>query len=680
MSQPSAWRSSPSGRRSVSDFAEAIRAGNSEASLATLIVGAGVDAALAGRPLWGDLIAQVGMPCTEGGQPDQLAEVARTWPMEAAEALSVTLGPDAFYAGLTSALSESPKPSSPALGDALGDLIRAGVRLIISLNYTDDLLEVLQEKCPKHQFMLIDRRELSAWPFGRLLHPTRDTIHVVKLHGSLRSTNEEPIGIVLNRTSYDDVASTHESYGILLQRLFEDSVVLTVGVSWSDLPLRDAAGRSRHRIPVAGRTHFALKPHNDTEAYDWWESRSLTSSYGLRPLFYRDHGEVAEAIKTIADAAVPSDEPSLATPLGKIADWLDSAGDFESCQQSAWFAKNWEWVALEIEGLKDRSECISGNEWMSCVRIERHLRHFLWFWLTPEAAKDRRRRVWNSLASSGERLAGGSRELWWRPTQIVETMEYESEFDLNAAAILDFAVGAFEVFGDSPSPGALTWRLRAQGLWSEYSSSRAGKRVELASKVFTSSYVPTPELLARARGARWEGLESKIALDLCQAAMQMARAGATAGLRDLPLRERERLARICQWAQGVARVAGSARREVGATVLGSLVVPVERAESDLIASYRGLAERSRGLIEPTAAWSIVIGLVAAFVDDSGAQREGDLIHALTPWLGLKCGSIPVAYGVAQAVQENYSRHWSQFHSRAGELAPLVAASLVQIQR
>jgi hypothetical protein len=103
-----AWRATPRGLRSLAEAANALRAVRGGRSKLAVIVGAGVDQSLAGRPVWTDLLGRLGNGLTVAGPcHESLTKSARDWPMETAEALRLTLGPERFGGALREALPPS---------------------------------------------------------------------------------------------------------------------------------------------------------------------------------------------------------------------------------------------------------------------------------------------------------------------------------------------------------------------------------------------------------------------------------------------------------------------------------------------------------------------------------------------------------------------------------------------
>lgn len=679
------WRATPRGRRAISEVARALASREQgRTSGLALLVGAGVDQALGNLPGWTDLLRRLGDGLAfDDSRPEWLGDVAREWPMETAQALRLTLGPHDFTSRLQSALQPPvPNPSSAApLAAAIARLVTSGIGLIVSLNYSDELARILRKRLRSGTTVrVIDRHELSAWPLGRLLDPPSGSVHVLKLHGSLPLIQyAEAAPVVLDRSSYDAALAASAPYQDLLTRIFEDFTVLSLGVSWADVPLRDAAARARQRLPVARTMHYATRPCSDSGQRAWWEERALTASYGLRPLYYDRHDEVSEILDAIVEIGGNENGPSPDAALEDVAEWLDKVGDFESQQQSAWFAPNWRSAAAAIEKACDR-RTLTPQQWLAASRIERHLRHFIWFWLAPEQRAAFRGETWQRIAAAWERLPPKDASDLWQVERIAASIDWDTSptDDLRDKALLDFAMGAYEVHGPDVANNevASRWVARLENIRRAVPHSLAARRAALAARVWTTAKA-SDSLVAAAQDACWEGLEAKIALDIAQDHLL---ATATSSVyetpRDWPARQRDTLWRQCDYVRELSRVAGCNRREAGAIVLASFLTPVDQAESDLVAAYRRLRDLSGENLEPTAAWSIITGLIAVFADQARTVPDGDLLPPLCDWLTDKCGEIQVDRTLADVVSRNFAKHWFRFHKRAGNLAPQIARRLV----
>jgi hypothetical protein len=675
-----AWRMTPRGRRSIGEIANALD--SQRGFPVALLVGAGVDQAISGRPGWTAMLDRLGQGLDmNDDRKSALLEVARGWPMETAEALRVSLGPAEFSRRLHETLPPLPRgiAFSAPLAVTIAGMVQKGVGVIVTMNYTDDLCRALRHLLPtSFRVRVIDNTELSAWPLGRMFKPLPGDVHIIKIHGSLpEARSNSSAGVMLDRSSYDLAMTAESPYLEILARLFEDFAVFSLGVSGSDVPLRDAAARVKQRLPVARPMHYVARQQASNGATDWWEERALTSAYGLRPLYYAEHGEVSEMTAEIVNLA-GARPPAGNAPLPVIASWLDRFGDFESHQQSRWFAKQWSPVSESI-----RDACAPGTvnaeNWLASAQIERHLRHFLWFWLHPSQRQEYRRELWSRISDAWELLTPAEREELWDDAAVSEVLEWNNRTLADASryrAVLDFAIGAHEVMGsDESNPSVQRWldSLRRAGRYDVRSVT--GRRIAVASRVWSSP--ASSDLVRTAQDACWEAIEAKVALDMVEDRIAHEYASSAArSPRDFPGGLRHRLWKQSEYVRSLSRVAGCNRREAGAIVLASLLAPYDQAEGDLIAAYRRVADLSGGRPEPTAAWSILIGLIALFVDQAGGKvMDNDLIEPLSEWLTDKCGPITVDAALAEVVNRNYATYWSGFHNRAANLAPKVAEHL-----
>ncbi|WP_432876403.1 SIR2 family protein [Kribbella sp. CA-245084] len=682
-----AWQVTPHGRRSLSEVATAAET-DSQAARLVLLVGAGVDQSLNHRPGWTDLLGDVAKAGDVHVNRTELNEVSNQWPMESAEALRITLGPTGYTDGIRKAVPFIPGDTAAAtpLAKAITRLVSGGVSLIVSLNYTDDLIDVLRANLPSEfGVRVIERTELSAWPLGQLFQPPKNQVNVLRLHGAIPFDGVVGEPVVLSRSTYDAALSADSPYRAILSRLFEDYVVLSVGVSWNDVALRDAAATVRRKLPIARPMHYATLQQVGTTR-DWWEQRALTASYGVRPLYYKEHEEVAQILDSIADMAAGLRTPAADSPLEEIASWLDDVGDYESRQQSSWFAQgdtpNWQAMVDAIRRACD-GDSMDPGVWLACARIESHLRHFLWFWLPISDRSATRKTLWTGIARSWASLGLGAQSELWNSDQLQAALSWRSQSPASTSrALLQFAIGAHEVMGRGPqAPVVEEWRNRLSVLAHTGGSSITAKRSGLARQVWTDP--ASPRLLAEVQNAYWEGIEAKVALDLVEMRIKDEAGARTAvdhgrspTMRDWPDSLRADLFGQCDHVRELARVVGSTRREVGAIVLASFFIPADQAEGYLIAAYRRMTEMSAGRPEPTATWAVIIGLIAAYSDQASGVEDARLVPVLCEWLQDKCGRIPLDEPIADAVEQVYAVFWKRFHPRAAELAVGVAKSLL----
>jgi hypothetical protein len=268
----------------------------------------------------------------------------------------------------------------------------------------------------------------------------------------------------------------------------------------------------------------------------------------------------------------------------------------------------------------------------------------------------------------------------WQAEQIAAALEWDAQpsSGMRDRVLLEFALGAFEIYGKDAQTHrvAAPWIRRLNGVRKcARNDSIAAHRIILASRVWASA--ARGGYLEAARDACWESMEAKIALDLVQGKLLRATRSRSPTPRNWRGSLRDHLWRECDHVRQLSRVAGCNRREAGAIVLASFLAPADQAESDLIAAYRRVRDLSGGNPEPTAAWSVIIGLIAVFVDRSQEKSVEKLIDPVGEWLIDRCGEIPIDAALVDVVTNNFATHWRGFHGQAGDLAPLIAERLLR---
>jgi SIR2-like domain len=716
------WEVTPRGRRNCAALGAAVRASAEGGPGVVLLVGAGADQALGRRPSWDDLLRQVlldaPLPLSQQPShqifPDQLLSRAGTWPEEAAEALKVTLGSAGFTSGLTSALSRTAgnegSTGVTTFADALVALVRSGIRCVVSLNYTDDVPRTLRENLSDDTHVrVINRSELAAWPLEALLTPPPGSVHVLKIHGSLPGlSSRRTTGIVLDRSSYTAMASEGSFYRSVLERMFGEHIVVTLGVSWRDAPLREAAARSRLRRPITFHPHYMVRQQQADRGSEWWEERLLAAAFGLRSLGYARHEEVPKLLRQVArhagGAPIYRGElgpAALPTPMkdsmAQIAKWLDGVGDYESTLQSQWFAKWAEKVLARFDQELAAPDLSGGDEWLVYARIERHLRHFLWFRLSADRRRAARTKAWGLVARAWQTLPQAERTRWRDAAAMDDVLDGAAatvEDGLGYRAVLDFAIGAWEANEGREDELVADWVNWLRYVRRSMNGRILAHRISLAELTWGLGRPASHEAnaarlgqqLELARVGRWESMEAKVQLDVVQGiARELAEKGSQGAPpldvtpRKWQATDRQRVREHASHAVELARVSGATRREIGAIVIGALVTPPAEAEADLIGAYRRVQAVGVDALEASATWSVVTGLVAVYLDQGGPDAPGpksDLIH----WITNKCPELRVTREDHQAVVDNFAPHWSTFHPRAAELSTVIAEALAsQVQ-
>jgi SIR2-like domain len=687
----SMWSATARGRRIVADLAAEIGLGGQQPRVA-LMIGAGFDMTIRQRPNWPSLLETLALHCgMEHDKSHSLKAMAAKRPVEAAEALKITVGSSSFWEAVRVFVSDAGTIPPTELGTAVNRLINRNIRLIVNFNYTSDLLEVISGSIKgerRRKIRVIERLNLASWNLQQLLFPEPGSVHVIHIHGLVDPHMFGEPGMVFDRRSYDQATLTTSHYQSFLTRVFQDFTVLTIGMSWNDFPLLSIAARLQFESPISSRLHCALLPHGDDCLEDYWHERGMVSSYGVRPLLYRiqkrdNEASHAEAAKILLCMSGPIAVEALSSPptdddLVEIASKLDSWGDYESGVQSDWMALNWEMIS---DALARRCKHeMSGEVWLALASIERHLRHFLWFYLPPAVRVQRRQALWRQIAVAWSKLGQAERDgLWDLRTSDCGRHPLDSKLARpGLRAIFEYAIGAYELGFDREASELASevrsWREMLQDICRRQPSSIMSRRVYLAEKLWSKtdkvSYQKELLILRRyAAECAWEAIEAKLALDQAQIRFESlaTKLRGTSVPRDWTDSARQEILALSEDARNVSRMAGCIRREVGAVVLGSFVAPSRAAERSLIAVYERVAESSGRRQETSMIWWVIIGLLAVYCDSRPKVKYGteDSLLWLTRLLGVPQ---PMSMGSLQGVKENSIPHWRKYHKDAADLA------------
>lgn len=690
------WAAHPRARRLLADLAYTLADRNRTGSRIALLIGAGVDRQLTGRELWAGFLKKLAQESDMSEiEREALASVAGDWPVEAAEALRISMG-RAGYREALKGLTSHTHPKESGMAGSLANLINKGIDLIVNFNYTRDLEEAIESEETGREVVVIQRGHLPGWEKPDLLSPKKGTIHLLALHGRADDRLGEISGVVLDRQSYDEAVFSDFHYSDLLSRLFQDYTILSLGLSWNDVVLRNAAARVHHASPLYGRTHAAFfpashenpeRPKLDPRRVDLWRERSLMAAYSVRPLFYRasgeDHSELVGALDNFCqmyDDATAFSEGAIDLPgwldfdlLSPIADRLDLCGDYESLLHRWWFSKNWGSLCGLLK--KAHSLPVRPTQWLVLARLERHLRHYVWVYEDPERRKQERQEVWYILAEMGRNLAVRDPSIF-DPATLGDAIGPSR--NNGSRGLFEFAIGAYEIFPDQAATSEVIefWRDRLRSV----TDAQLQGRVEVAKLVWKETTGRSADELRQLRrlalASGWEAMEAKVALDLCECMFrEKASRPSRAKLRDLPEEVRHGLLLYAKDAREVARVAGSARRELGAVALGSLITDPETAEADLIGVYQGFSKRLEAGAGPVGDWAIYVGLLASLLDRIG--RKGGKLDPGTArrWIEERCGKIAPKPLTQTEVHKVIYAYWHDYHPAAAKLAQRVAETV-----
>lgn len=687
----SMWNSTTRGRRAIADLAATIKPSNSDKQRypVALVVGAGVDMSLRGRPDWPGLIFKLAIDSgIEQPRAAALKNMAGSWPVESAEALRNLIGPIRFWDAVRRFVSVTDPVAKTTIGEGVANLIDAGMRVIVNFNYTSDLLDSISDANLKYRkIRIIDRSHLPSWNYQQLFYPPDDTIHVIYIHGKVDEKSTGEPTAVLDRKGYDAATLSSTHYSELWRRLFQDFSVITIGISWADVPIRNAAAEVQFNFPISARQHYAIFPQEEV-LQDLWKERGMIGSYSVRPLFYtvkdNDYSQAGLILSEIAQEIqpLPCQNPIKPKELLKMADQLDRLGDYESGVQSDWMASNWANAITAIKSFPEKD--ISSETWLALARVERHLRHFVWFYLSPDDRGRVRSELWLKVANQWLNLPESERFLLWNVDRInQQSISLKSGSDYvssNDRGLLEFGLGAFEInFGKSDEDLPESVKLwRSQFLFLETDpDSLWGKRTGIAKYLWANAPKAKDELddMRKIAGlSRWEGIEAKIVLDIFQSEFSRSVNEFQRYPREWGDSIKRNLLSLYSDAHSVSRAAGCLRREVGAVVQGSFMLPLQQAERNLIAVYERFLENSGRRHELSMVWWIYIGLLAVFCE----QRQFSFTaKEAIEWLSYRCGQIRLpSVNILKAIKRNSIPYWETYHKPAADLTEEILKAMI----
>jgi hypothetical protein len=638
-----------------------------------IFLGAGVDSALNGRPTWAKLVDELAASA-------RVSHVVRSAmkelgdPIVGAEALRVSLGTDSFERALRMRFKgRAPDGRGSYAVWALKRLVESGIGLFATFNYSRDVVRALEGGC---QVVLSQPRDFADGDYSRLWRGTSNdahpgdrsgpkTVRLLALHGCV-DPSQEHMEPVADLRSYGERAS-ERAYTDLLSYLLGSCRCVSIGFSWTDPLVVSAAMRSRHGH-LAPR-HIALMPiHPGTSPVTMQlRERAWVSALGVRPVYYSvpagdtRHQHIADVVRLAtsagpeADLALAVDALGFATDnseressLLRIGALLDSCGDYESGVHKRFFAAHY----AVIRDTMLAASPTSLDSWLSCAAIERHLRHFVWVYSDQGRRASVRAAIWLKVADACPCPPDA-----WPLSHALGVGASRAE-----RVVFEFALGAYEVFGDSAPPRAALWRdylLRC-------GDAQVRARAELARQLWRPRVgihlLRHLRLLALECG--WESIEAKLALDLGERLLQreMVGRGKPVTPRDIGRRSGSAVASALDDASVLSNSAGAERRKVGSVVLRSMVRDAARSEHELVTLWHGVD----GIGEhgsPVSQWAICAGLSASLLDRG---RQELAAADVTRWLEERVGRLPVV-PAGTDLQVSIPQYWKRFHPGAARI-------------
>lgn len=620
-------------------------------------LGAGVDQQLAEdanqpekAPSWEELLSA--MKPFPKADPSELSRYAKDWPTETALAARLRLGKQEFKDRIAAStdVGFSPDPTKPFTKNFAALLLKSN--LIVTTNYTSHIIASLRAYVKRNgltkskEFIVVTREDLASFPFPQAeVDPSR--IYVVHIHGRCVERSD----LVFDAWGYNIAVNDDRHYHRFLYNLFSHRSVISIGVSWSDIPLRNQAAlvfrtQGYQRPCHVSFDHYETRrqckrAHTANGASREW-SNAIHATYGVRmiPVTTPD---LRSIIQYVSDSKGIIDLPRRDDVAG-IAKFLDSCGDYESPVQQQWLLNlshsKTRSAAAQLEATVTdqyrrlfRTVSEDRTTWESVARIERHLRHF--HYLYAHRLVKARQDLWNLLAS---KLTKGI----WR--QLDDRLQF------------NFLVGQYEL--KIARPVSLDRFHIDNKLYRE--------RVKISSALWRSPPAPKPAesykridsyktTALRLLDLGWESMASKVFLDAATVFATMARDSyhPTIG---------RSIVQLASQGGDVARSAGYFRREAKSEALIAIFLPdpqesririlskIRAAES---ASPRsdGTAGVKYGVVEPALIASLTAGLLASHIRslDMNSDSEAMLIKKLKDSVryllleaGLDCDEVPLS--------------------------------------
>lgn len=601
-------------------------------------LGAGVDMQLtldAGTkksPDWRKMLLLLNFPSEDESKKEELYridtpegklwnEYVEKWPAEMA-ALARWRNGDKEFSNLISELIEDASFSPKIEGgtQALCDLLSYS-NVIFTTNYANYVTKAMRAYNPSVEYVVLDREDLDGFVFPEPASKDKiKTCYIIHIHGRA-SSKSFPI---LDAWGYNIAQSDDPSYLKLIEALFKNRHVITIGTSWVDAPLRNINGYLNRKYPYLGRSHLALMYERNlpetpelTEPHILW-SNAMSAIYGVNFQFV-DSSTQTDALKTIV---APLEMPKNVGNLQDVADFLDFTGDYESQLQHLWLidvgrqqdSKLSEQDATKagvgsvVDRLLPTLESDKITDWVIAARIERHLRHQIWLYPPVNKSVDQvRRQIWDTLFQKFR-------------------MNYSDLRSIDEHLLFDFLTGVFEIAKGSPADipdlrdNVLQERLKiAEHIW---------KPIPLKETLseLVNDLDNLESLAMQLLNSGWESMSAKIITDKAfLMAKGIIKFEAEMQKMDTPPFGYYDILSDSKRAEGIARVTGCFRRRTKVDILDALwnKDPIKARNRLLSQLQSGTYGSSSMRIEPAMKSAIGIGLVVNQFrfDESGFRKN-----------------------------------------------------------
>lgn len=583
----------PSHKRAIASARISIWLGNS-----AFLIGAGFDRALKEDCKgWTELVKNLAGPnCAQ--------DDARDWPTEMALLAQYRYErKEDFKKAVLNEISkkEDWTAADKRLQRALIALFQRS-NLVVTLNYSLSIDEAVNIAAKKvgNVVEILDREDLPSFRFPDPMRvgEKNQKVYLVHLHGRCSATSQP----ILDAWGYN-VVTNHDPYYVrFLENLFSERDVISFGVSWIDIPLRNSAALVRRTKTYAGRSHLAFRyvgskcrPAKDSAQANsdaaW--ACAMRASYGVEPISVTDKSQLL-LLKELSHPVTGVCSPYPITSLKGVADLLDDTGDFESLLQVKGLLNTRigkiksdrrtgrsrlaiaDIIRALLEVLISELNSHRRDSWEYAARIERHLRHHIYLYLPLE--KDiLRKRLWLKIARAKQDWIGA--------------LDDRTKFDFVIGAI-ELGIGSHDYLDRFPFSKVFSDRIRyAPEVWpSRISAERIDEN-------------ENRELVTRLLDIGWESIAAKVVLDRVRPIVKASKKLGPEVVTELIMESAER-------AEGLALLAGATRRRLKAEVILSMWDPQASQGRLRIRSALRRIE-TEGELEPGLYSSLFAGLIVS---------------------------------------------------------------------
>ncbi len=422
-------------------------------------------------------------------------ELAKWWPTEMAFYPKIRLGENSFHKKIRKILVKKINPiiTETSYTWKLVSLLSSS-NMIVTTNYTPYIEQALNiylnKERPGYQLIVLNREDLPSFLFPQ---PEIDPklIYFIYLHGRV-TTLTKPI---LDSWGYNVIQNDDIHYQSFLNDLFSKRSVLTLGVSWTDIPIRNATAFVKRTKPYLGQHHLALMHHDGGDnkinflnhsagPYRYW-SVAMRGCYGVDvvPFVNEAKEDLLDRILLLHKLSKP--DKLNEKKLTEIAEFLDSQGDYESPLHHKWL-KHSGTPKDDLKKIADKTiSHVKSNPdfWPTAAKLEKHLRHHLYLYRQDDI--EIRPQLWKAVSDASiknPKLANDDPRLWF-----------------------DLFIGKFELNQPLNPKIEKEWMVRI-------SADRVlSDRIEFAQKVWLER--PNKNLIPRLMDIGWESIAAKVALD-----------------------------------------------------------------------------------------------------------------------------------------------------------------------